>query len=415
MPLKSLDSPREVIILGSTGSIGTQALSVIAQHHERFKVVGLAAGGRNIELLAQQAATFRPEQVAIARGMKDAFLECLASKAGAWQPEVTCGQQAVAQLAEVPCDVVLNGVDGSVGLSATLATLNSGNKLALANKESLIMGAELVTCAAGGPRRVLDRIIPVDSEHSAIAQCLASGRRNELAKLIVTASGGPFRGMSREELTEVTPAQAMVHPTWDMGTVVTLNSSTMMNKSLEIIEAHLLFNVPYSQIEVTVHPQSVVHSMVQFHDGSTIAQCSPPDMRIPIALGLIGPERLTDIAPACDWTQATAWTFEPVDEVAFPATRIAREVGELGGTFPAVFNAANEAALPLFMAGKVPFLAIVDTVARVVQLHQDHATARTAGAADLSLSIIEQADLWARGAAQACIRDGAYAARSTRG
>lgn len=388
--------PRNVVILGSTGSIGTQALQIIAQHPNQFKVIGLAAGGSNLELLTEQVIAFEPDVVAVARPVAAQLQQALTAVGYPKNIQIDHGQPAVADLATIPCDVVLNGVDGAVGLSATLATLTSGNTLALANKESLIMGGELVLAAAGGPEAVLHRIIPVDSEHSALAQCLTAGHRNEVRKLILTASGGPFRGRNRADLADITPAQALQHPTWSMGQVVTLNSATMMNKSLEIIEAHLLFGVPYDQIDVTVHPQSVVHSMVEFCDGSTMAQCSPPDMRIPIALGLTGQDRLGQIAPACDWTQSATWTFHPTDEETFPATRIAREVGELGGTFPAVFNAANEAILPAFLAGSIPFLAIVDTVAKVVQAHLGHESARQRGATDLSLDVIQAADQWAR-------------------
>jgi 1-deoxy-D-xylulose-5-phosphate reductoisomerase len=284
---------RRVIILGSTGSIGTQALEVIEANPDRFEVVGLAAG-KNTELLQAQAKKF---------GVKDAVQ----------------GAEAATRLVEdLDADVVINGITGSIGLAPTLATLNTGKTLALANKESLIVGGRLVTAAAKP-----GQIVPVDSEHSALAQCLLGGTAQEVRKLILTASGGPFRGWSREQLQDVTPAQALAHPTWVMGKVVTTNSATMVNKGLELIEAHLLFDIPFDRIEVTVHPQSVVHSMVEFVDGSVLAQCSPPDMRLPIALGMSWPERVPNVAKACDWTKASTWTFEPLNESVFGAVRLA--------------------------------------------------------------------------------------------
>jgi 1-deoxy-D-xylulose-5-phosphate reductoisomerase len=275
-------------------------------------------------------------------------------------PKVLAGPDAVAEVAGWPCDVVLNGITGSVGLTATLVALKAGRTLALANKESLIAGGPLVV-------PYLDQIIPVDSEHSAIAQCLRSGTRAEVRRLVLTASGGPFRGRRRDELTEVTPAEAMAHPTWDMGPVITINSATLVNKGLELIEAHLLFGVPYEQIDVVVHPQSLVHSMVEFTDGSTIAQLSPPDMRLPIALALGWPDRVPGAAAGMDWTRAQDLTFEPLDTVAFPAVGLAKEAGRLGGSGPAVFNAANEEAVAAFVAGDLPFLGIVDVLSRTLE------------------------------------------------
>jgi 1-deoxy-D-xylulose-5-phosphate reductoisomerase len=277
----------------------------------------------------------------------------------------------------------LNGITGSIGLAPTLAALASGATLALANKESLIVGGALVTGAARP-----GQIVPVDSEHSAIAQCLRAGRAEEVERLILTASGGPFRGRSREELHHVTPAQALNHPTWDMGRVVTTNSATLVNKGLELIEAHLLFGVALEAIDVVVHPQSVVHSMVQFTDGSVIAQASPPDMRLPIALGLGWPDRVPHAARPCDWTQSTAWTFEPLDAQAFPAVDLARDAAKQGSTYPAVFNAANEEAVEAFHAGQIGFLDIVDTVAAVLSEH--------AGSSELSVESVLAAEEWAR-------------------
>ncbi|CAJ64406.1 1-deoxy-D-xylulose 5-phosphate reductoisomerase [Frankia alni ACN14a] len=286
-------------------------------------------------------------------------------------PKILAGPDAASEIAEWPCDIVLNGITGSVGLAPTLAALAAGRTVALANKESLVAGGPLVLDALGGDP---DRLVPVDSEHSALAQCLRGGRRDEVRKLVLTASGGPFRGRRRDELAAVTPQQALAHPTWDMGPVVTINSATLMNKGLELIEAHLFFGVPYDDIDVVVHPQSLVHSMVEFTDGSTLAQVSPPDMRLPIALALGWPERVAEAQPPMDWTRSQALTFEPLDEVAFPAVELARTAGRRGGTAPAVFNAANEEAVAAFLAGRLPFVRIVDLVAEVIAEHEvvDH-------------------------------------------
>jgi 1-deoxy-D-xylulose-5-phosphate reductoisomerase len=351
---------RRVVILGSTGSIGTQALDVIGRNPDRFEVVGLTAGS-NTALLAEQARTFAVHETAL--GAADA-------------ERLVRGVEA---------DVVLNGITGSVGLGPTLATLETGATLALANKESLIVGGPLVQAAAAP-----GQIVPVDSEHSAIAQALRAGADTEVRRLVLTASGGPFRGHSRAELRDVTPAQALAHPTWDMGLVVTTNSATLVNKGLEVIEAHLLFGVPYDRIDVTVHAQSIVHSMVEFVDGSTIAQASPPDMRLPIALGMAWPDRVPEVGVPLDWTTASTWTFEPLDTEAFGAVALAKRVGELGGTYPAVFNAANEQAVAAFHAGAIGFLDIVDTVERIVETH-------TPG--ESSLEGVLAAERWAREAA----------------
>ncbi|MEY9850682.1 1-deoxy-D-xylulose-5-phosphate reductoisomerase [Leifsonia sp. EB41] len=354
---------RRVVILGSTGSIGTQALDVIAANPDRFDVVGLTAG-RNADLLAEQAERF---------GVHDTAL-------GA--------DDAVRLLHSVQADVVLNGITGSVGLGPTLAALETGAMLALANKESLIVGGALVKQAAAP-----GQLVPVDSEHSALAQALRSGTAGEVRRLVLTASGGPFRGRSRDSLRDVTPAEALAHPTWDMGLVVTTNSATLVNKGLEVIEAHLLFDVPYERIDVTVHPQSVIHSMVEFVDGSTIAQASPPDMRLPISLGLGWPDRVPGVGAPLDWTQAHTWTFEPLDGEAFPAVALAKRVGAAGGTYPAVFNAANEQAVAAFHAGAIGYLDIVDTVERVVDEHEP--------AGELTLESLAEAERWARATADA--------------
>jgi len=390
---------RDIVVLGSTGSIGTQAADIIRRNPDRFRVVGLAAGGGNPVLLASQALEFGAEVVAVAsEAGVDELRRALQAQAGQRVtgavagpgrarplPKILAGPDAIAEVAAWPCDVVLNGVTGAVGLAATLAAIDAGRVLALANKESLIMGGPLV---AG--RAAPGQIVPVDSEHSAIAQCLRSGRSAEVSKLVITASGGPFLHRSRAELAGVTPEQALAHPTWNMGPVITINSATLVNKGLEVIEAHLLFGIPFDRIDVVVHRQSVVHSMVEFADGSTIAQASPPDMRIPIALALGWPDRVPGAAPAVDWTTAHAWTFEPLDDLAFPAVGLARQAGAAGGTVPAVYNAANEVCVAAFMAGRIPFAGIVDTVAQVVSEHQD-----PAGEA-VELADILAADGWAR-------------------
>jgi len=354
---------RRVIILGSTGSIGTQALEVIAGNRDRFQVVGLAAGA-NRQLLAEQARAF---------GVADTAIGVV---------------EAESLVKDVAADVVLNGITGSVGLGPTLAALESGAVLALANKESLIVGGELVTSRARP-----GQIAPVDSEHSAVAQALRAGTGAEVARLVLTASGGPFRGRSRESLSKVTPAQALAHPTWDMGLVVTTNSATLVNKGLEVIEAHLLFGVDYDRIEITVHPQSVVHSMVEFVDGSTMAQASPPDMRLPISLGLDWPNRVAGVGVPLDWTRSHDWSFAPLDDEVFPAVQLAKRVGRMGRTMPAVFNAANEQAVLAFHAGRIAFLDIVDVIARVVASHDP---VEFVGAGPLTLEAVLEAELWAR-------------------
>jgi 1-deoxy-D-xylulose-5-phosphate reductoisomerase len=350
---------RQVVILGSTGSIGTQAIEVIEARRDRFEVVGLGAGGSSVELLVAQAKALNPAVVAVSDpNAADRVAEQLRGI------EVWAGPDAATRLAAMTCDVVLNGITGAAGLEPTLATLAAGTTLALANKESLVIGGRLVTEAAAP-----GQIVAVDSEHSAFAQALRAGRAEEVRKLILTASGGPFRGRRRDQLGEVTPEQAMAHPTWAMGRVITINSATLVNKGLELLEAGLLYDVALDDIEVVVHPQSIVHSMVEFHDGSTIAQCSPPDMKLPIALGLAWPERLADAAFACDWTTATSWTFEPLDNVAFPAVELARRAGKVGGTAPAVYNAANEVCVDAFCAGHLGFSGIVEVIADVLDAH----------------------------------------------
>lgn len=380
---------RTVAVLGSTGSIGTQALEVVAAHPGRFRVVALSAGA-NLDLVARQAVEHAVPLLALARGRAEDVRAAVAAAAAALgrpdhRPEVVVGDDAATVAAACGADVVLNGVTGSIGLRPTLAALGAGSVLALANKESLIIGGPLVRAAAGP-----DQVVPVDSEHSAIAQALRGGRRDEVRRLVVTASGGPFRGRSRAELADVTPDQALAHPNFSMGRVITTNSATLVNKGLEVIEAHLLFDVPFDRIDVVVHPQQQIHSMVEFHDGSTIAQLGPPRMLVPIALGLSWPERLEDVDVPCDWSLAQSWEFHPLDDDAFPAVRLARRVGEAGGTYPAVYNAANEVCVDAFHHGDIRFTDIVDTIERVVADHDG--SEHDASSVDGVLA----ADRWAR-------------------
>ena len=363
--------PRDVIILGSTGSIGVQALDVIRRNPTRFRVVGLGGGGGQLDLLADQAREFGVERVAV-------------------------GPVESAALAAAPADVVLNAVAGAAGLLPTLAALEAGTVVALANKESLIIGGPLVK-----ERAAPGQIRPVDSEHSALAQCLMGGRSDEVERLVLTASGGPFRGWDATRLASATPEQALAHPTWSMGPLVTINSATLVNKGLEIIEAHLLFDVPFERIDVVVHPQSVVHSMVEFVDGSTLAQASPPDMRLPIAWALGWPDRVPSAAPGCDWTRAASWEFWPLDDEAFPAVGLARTAGSAGGTAPAVFNAADEVAVAAFLEGRLPFTGIVATISEV--LHR-HLSGDNQGNAD-SVERVLAADAWARAVAAEVIEE----------
>ncbi len=370
---------RDVVVLGSTGSIGTQALDLVRAHPDRFRVVGLTAGGAQPELFAAQVAEFAP------------------AYSGS-------GEEASVVAAGLGCDVVLNAVTGAVGLRPTLAALEAGSTLALANKESLIIGGPVVTARAKP-----GQIVPVDSEHSALAQCLRGGSPEEVRRLVLTASGGPFRGRTREQLHEVTPEQALDHPTWSMGPVVTINSATLVNKGLEVIEAHLLFGVPFDRIEVVVHPTSVVHSMVEFVDGSTLVQASPPSMLVPIALGLAWPDRVPDAAPAVDWSRPETWEFLPLDDEAFPAVRLARAAGSAGGTAPAVYNAANEVCVEAFRRGRLRFTDIVPTIEGVLAAHDVRSEEH-----DLTVDDVLDADAWARARAEDAVA-AAATARSVSG
>ncbi|SFC08701.1 1-deoxy-D-xylulose 5-phosphate reductoisomerase [Nocardioides terrae] len=363
--------PRQIVILGSTGSIGTQALDLVRSNPDRFRVVGLTAGGSNPELFAQQVAEFGPAFSGL-------------------------GEEASVEAASMGADVVLNGITGAVGLRPTLAALDAGNTLALANKESLIMGGPLVR-----DRAKPGQIVPVDSEHSAIAQCLRGGAASEVRRLVLTASGGPFRGRSRADLEQVSVEEALDHPTWAMGPVITINSATLVNKGLEVIEAHLLFGIPFDRIEVVVHPTSVVHSMVEFVDGSTLVQASPPTMLIPIALGLAWPDRVPDAAPPVDWSTTNTWEFFPLDDEAFPAVSLARAAGERGGVAPAVYNAANEMCVDAFRRGALPFTGIVDTVEKVLATADDVLSKQP-----LTVDDVLAADAWARTTATQLIGTG---------
>lgn len=347
-----------ILILGSTGSIGTQALEVIRANRSDFELVGISAAGSDPRAVVAQAREFGlgPSQVAVA--LEDAARAVSAALGG----EVHAGEDASRKLIDAqPADVVLNALVGAAGLTSTMAALRTGARLALANKESLVAGGHLVLEAAAE-----GQLVPVDSEHSAMAQCRRAGRDAEVARYLLTASGGPFRGWTREEMMDVTPEQAAKHPTWSMGTMNTINSATMVNKGLELIEATLLFGVDPDLIDVAVHPQSVVHSAVTFVDGATIAQASPPSMKMPIAHALAWPGRVAGAQPALDFTQAHTWTFEPLDNAAFPAVELARWAAKQGDPYPAIYNAANEVAVDAFFAGEIRFPHIVDVISDVV-------------------------------------------------
>ncbi|MDR2564674.1 MAG: 1-deoxy-D-xylulose-5-phosphate reductoisomerase [Bifidobacteriaceae bacterium] len=389
---------RTVTLLGSTGSIGRQAVDVISRHPDRFRVRVLAAGGSRPDAFARQVAALRPALVALPADDAVAAVEAELAALGEGWPggcEIVAGPVGTSIIAGSGTDVVLNGITGAAGLEPTLAALRAGSTLALANKESLVIGGALVKSAVQRE----GQIVPVDSEHSAIAQCLRSGRAGEVERLILTASGGPFRGRGRAELAGVTPAQALDHPTWKMGPVVTINSSTLVNKALELIEAHLLFDVPPDRIDVVVHPQSIIHSMVQFRDGAIIAQASPPDMRLPIALALAWPDRLGDVISPVDFAGQSAWTFEPVDNQTFPALDLARRALAESPLHPAVLNGANEVAVQAFLAGRIGYLGIVETVAEVVgRFVSTLPPGRTP-----TLDQVIWADGWARQAASALV------------
>ncbi|MGN6413466.1 1-deoxy-D-xylulose-5-phosphate reductoisomerase [Flexivirga sp.] len=384
---------RSVAILGSTGSIGTQAIDIVSRNPDRFRVTALSAGGGQPRLLAQQAVQCRAALVGLATGDQHAFARVLQEEARAagrssYRPDIVVGPDASEQVARCGADVVLNGITGSIGLRPTLAALDAGSTLALANKESLIVGGPIVTRAARP-----GQIVPVDSEHSAIAQSLRAGSEREVRRLVITASGGPFRGLPFEELKRVSPQQALAHPNFAMGKVITTNSATLVNKGLEVIEAHLLFDIPFDRIDVVVHPQQCIHSMVEFVDGAVVAQIGLPTMLVPIALGLGWPDRVPEAEAPIDWSKAADWRFEPLNDDAFPAVRLAREVGMAGSTYPAVYNAANEECVAAFHDGRITFTDIVGTVRSVVD---DHA----ASDAELTVEQVLAAETWARAHAQ---------------
>jgi len=361
---------RDVVILGSTGSIGVQALEIIEANPGQFRVVALTAAGNNIDLLVAQAIKFKVSVVGVTHNADQV-------RHGLPGVQVIDGPDASTEVAAITCDVVLNAITGSIGLAPTLAALKVGNTLALANKESLVAGGDMVMALAKP-----GQLLPVDSEHSALWQALKSGTKSEVSKLILTASGGPFR--DRDDLSTVTVGEALAHPTWEMGPVVTVNSSTLVNKGLEIIEAHYLFDIPYSQIEAVIHPQSVVHSLVEYVDGSTIAQASPPNMKGPIAYAISYPDRLAQATTPIKWSVASTWNFAPIDNVKFPAVDLARRCGSLGGGLPAIFNAANEVAVAAFLNSHIGYSAIIDTVDAVVQQLSPSAVSVPRDLADVS-------------------------------
>ncbi|HEX2145973.1 MAG TPA: 1-deoxy-D-xylulose-5-phosphate reductoisomerase [Glycomyces sp.] len=416
---------REIVLLGSTGSIGTQAIDIVRANPDRFRVTAIGAGGANPDLLAEQAVALGVEAVAVADATALEAVQLrlfAAAKEQGWDsggfrmPKLLAGRGAMTEIATwqgahsspatartgarpaFPGPMVLNGINGSIGLEPTLAALKAGRQVALANKESLVAGGPLVRDVAQP-----GQLVPVDSEHSALAQCLRSGTMERVARLVLTASGGPFRGKTRDQLAEVTVEQALAHPTWAMGPVVTINSATMVNKALEVIDAHELFGVDYDRIDVVVHPQSVIHSMVEFTDGSTIAQASPPDMRLPIGHALAWPDRLPGAAKPVDWTQGADWHFEPLDATAFPAVALAKDAGRAGGLMPAVYNAANEEAVAAFRDGRLPFLGIVDTIDAVL----DAAPGGFSGHSGRPGSVADvlEAESWARSSARRLVLD----------
>ena len=380
---------RDVVILGSTGSIGVQTLEIIDANPGQFRVVALTAAGNNIDLLVSQAVKFKVSVVGVTRNADQV-------RSGLPGVQVIDGSDASTEVAAITCDVVFNAITGSIGLAPTLAALRVGNTLALANKESLVAGGEMVMALAKP-----GQLLPVDSEHSALWQALKSGTTSEVSKLILTASGGPFR--DRDDLSTVTVAEALAHPTWTMGPVVTINSSTLVNKGLEIIEAHYLFDIPYAQIEAVIHPQSVVHSMVEFIDGSTIAQASPPNMKGPISLALNHPHRVAQATKPINWSTSHTWSFAPIDESRFPAVALARTCGEIGGGLPAIFNASNEVAVQAFIDGQISFTDIFKIVSQSV----DHLRA-TATKTLRDLEDVSAAEDDARSKASELVKKGAH-------
>ena len=361
---------RELVILGSTGSIGVQALEIVEANPTLFSVVAITSAGSNPQLVIDQAKKFKVKVVGVLKNA-DVIREALPGV------QIIDGLNASTEVAALKCDVVLNAITGSIGLAPTLGALDAGNRVALANKESLVAGGDLVISRAKA-----DQLLPVDSEHSAIWQALIGEKKSEISKLVLTASGGPFR--DRKDLSDVTLAEALAHPTWAMGPVVTINSASLMNKGLEIIEAHYLFGVPYSQIEAVIHPQSVIHSMVEFIDGSTIAQGSPPNMKGPISLALHFPDRVPGATAPINWSQSHTWNFSPIDLNRFPAVSLARTCGEIGGGAPAIFNASNEVAVQAFIEGTISFTSIFSIVSSTVEQLRDVAGNKLRDISDVS-------------------------------
>jgi 1-deoxy-D-xylulose-5-phosphate reductoisomerase len=377
---------RSLAILGSTGSIGTQALDIVRRNPDRFRVVGLGAGTK-AELLVGQVREFMPPVVSLAD--EEAARQLKAHLGALRGVEILSGPQAMETLArESDADMVLNAVVGAIGLGPSLAALQSGKMLALANKESLVVGGELIMDLVKGEP---DRLIPVDSEHSALLQCLRGERRDDLRRVVITASGGPFRGWTRAELAKASVKEALAHPTWSMGPKITIDSATLMNKGLEVIEAHYLFHLDYGRIDVVVHPESIIHGMAEFADGSIIAQLAAADMRLPIQLALGFPDRLGAGVRGLDLPTLRRLTFEELDREAFPAVDLAIRAGRMGGTYPAALNAANEAAVMAFLGGRIRLVQIPEVVAAVLDEHDS--------APVVSEVALARADRWARGRA----------------
>ena len=376
------DRPTNVAVLGSTGSIGRSTLEVIAASGGKLRAVGLSAHG-NTDLLLRQAQAVRPRQIVVTDPAAAARQDWSALPAGV---ELLVGPEAVARLAaDAGVDIVVSAIVGSAGLRGTWAALEAGKTVALANKESLVVGGPLVTELA---RRKNARILPVDSEHCAVFQALQAGRREEVRRVVLTASGGPFRTFTAEQLAQVTVADALAHPTWAMGPKITVDSATLMNKALEIIEARWLFDLRADQIAVVIHPQSIVHSMVEYRDGSVIAQLSPPDMKLPIQYALTWPERREGVAAKLDWSRTMELRFEPPDFERFGALRLGLEAATAGGTAGAVLNGANEAAVAAFLDGRLGFREIVPACRSILQNHNFEP--------EPSLEQVLEADRWAR-------------------
>jgi 1-deoxy-D-xylulose-5-phosphate reductoisomerase len=376
---------KKLAVIGSTGSIGQNTLRVVEHLRDRFKVFALAANSA-VAQLAEQTATFRPTVVAITdRARIDDFCKyCRELKAPV--PEVVTGDDGLAQIASADdVDIVVSAAVGAAGLRPTYSAVAAGKTVALANKESMVIGGELLRRTA---EKTGARIIPVDSEHSAVDQCLRSGKRGEVRRLILTASGGPFRETPVEHFPKVTPEQALKHPTWQMGRRITIDSATLMNKGLEVIEARWLFDIPPDKIDIIVHPQSVVHSMVEFVDGSVVAQLGTADMRQPIQYALTYPERLESSVAALDWAAVSRLDFAPPDRQKFPCIGLAYQAIRTGGTAPAVVNAADEIAVDAFLDRKIPFSDIPKMIGDTLEAHKIRAAER--------LESILEADIWAR-------------------